>query len=364
MLFLHLGKENRKSILSEMCQLIENLITNRYGQCSVLFILENKLSEDEKNMVLDYLKPKMPIIALFPFSRIRYILEYSIERIDYFLEIKEGYFFIKMIIKSCKDSQIQDLLLKKMTCNLMEFILNPNGLLICLSFIYNIPLKRYTFIKSCSKHLINEESLEDEKKEDYDMKNCHLISFILVLIENLKLWDNFSLRKIVLCAIEVSNKSFLKVLFNKYTLIQRKLMFKDLLLLQSGQEILMEMKNSFKSKYFYLIIYECNEVIKGIKELVDNSIKKYIYDVIRIKSINTQSESKYSVNPYNNSNTYPVMYNPEIYYPNYYKLQHTPMLIPSFYQPSGSIFMNQKLIQSNYQPQKMMNINSFQNEKK
>ena len=375
MLFLYLGKDYRKVIINDICKEIKNLIINRYGQCSVLFILENKLTDNEKNLVLECLKPMMIdllnippflrvaecIISLYPFSKIKYVLEYSIENLDYFIEIKEGYFFVRMITKSCKDSQIQRLLLEKITCNLVKFVSIPNGVLICQSFIYNIPLKNFSFIKSCSKHLENEDFPGNENQEDYDMQNCNLIALIFALFENIKYWDNYNLRKVVICAINVSSKAFVKVLLRKYSLEERKKLLKCLILLENSEEILTEIEKSTKLKYLSLIIIECYDVIKRIKEYINDSTRKYINNMY--KSI----KSKDSVIP---NTTYQLKsfqqnYTPGMISPStYYQFPVASMLPQSYFQPNMyylNNLYNSQLQNNIYNPNSLQNKDNKKN---
>ena len=287
MLFLYLGEEKRKGIIMHVTKKIEILIDNKYGECSVLFIFENDLSANEQNLILDNLNQKMLnllkipsflriaecIIALYPFSSVKYILDYSIDYLHEFLKTKEGYFFIRMITKSCKDSQILDKLLNKMTSDLVNFVLPQNGLLICQSFIYNVPLSNFSFIRSCSKHIDeNRKSVENE----YDMKHPLLIKLIKILVKNIKFMDIYNVRRILFCVLENSSKAFERVLFKDNNTENRKKMLKDLLMLNKAEDILLEIEKRVKTIYYNLIIAECHDftMFKTVK--LNESIIKFI----------------------------------------------------------------------------------------
>ena len=74
------------------------------------------------------------------------------------------------------------------------------------------------------------------------MQNCNLIALIFALFENIKYWDNYNLRKVVICSINVSSKAFVKVLLRKYSLEERKKLLKCLILLENSEEILTEIE--------------------------------------------------------------------------------------------------------------------------
>lgn len=309
LLFIYFGFDNRSFILQRVCNDIEYFIDNKYGECSVLFILENDLTSKEQSYILSQLKPKMfklmlipsflriteCLIALYPFTKINYIINYALDNINDFIVSKEGYFLIRMIIKSCKDRKTQEKILKKISADLSWFLSSSNGVLICQSFIHNIPLKAFTFTKSCSKHVSEEVNIKS-KDNYYDMKNQLLLKFLILLIENIDYWDNSNFQKVIFCALEVSNEAFEDALMN-YT--EKKKVYRVFMNLTVSFDLLKEIESCFTKSSFDKLIIDLYSILTSCEMRIDKSLKKFITDKFqKIQKVDQLSnKSKYSSNP-------------------------------------------------------------------
>lgn len=142
-----------------------------------------------------------------------------------FLIFKEGYFLIRVIIKSVKCELLQKEIVSLLIDNIKNFYKCHNWSLISQCVIYNFPLKNFIYEKSCSKHVnSNEFIVEDEK--DYDYKNKCVHKFISCLFKNINYWEEKQYLPLVECAIKISKISFQKLFIKYFSQYERR----DLLL--------------------------------------------------------------------------------------------------------------------------------------
>ena len=131
-----------------------------------------------------------------------------------FLLFKEGYFLIRVIIKSAKCELLQKEIVTLLIDNIKNFHKCHNWSLISQCVIYNFPIKNFIYEKSCSKHVnSNDYIVENELDYDYNNKNVH--KFISCLFKNINYWEEKQFLPLIECAIKISKVSFQKLL-NKY----------------------------------------------------------------------------------------------------------------------------------------------------
>lgn len=218
-LFFKLTREARLEVLSEICDNIEYLYKNNNGQCSIIFIFENDLSNEEKQVVLDKLNPKMMkliwkpmfmrvlecLIVRYPLNQVRYIIEYAIDNMGEFLKLREGYFVIRIIVKSVKMIELQARIIDYIANqnNFFNLAKTSNGSLIFQCIIYNFPLDQCFFEKSCSKHISSgQKKHQSNQFAKYDKNNYQIIRFMKLIISNRSYFDHKLVRNVVECAIK------------------------------------------------------------------------------------------------------------------------------------------------------------------
>ncbi len=316
-LFLKLDTISRKEIINTICTEIDSFLINKYSECSVLFICENKLSSNEKYLILKLLKPKMfmllekptflriaeCLIATFPFEKIKYIVYYSFNNFNSLISNKEGYFLLRMIIKSRKEPDIMNMV----TTKLIEYInkfdsltsdIKSNVSLICQCFIHNIPLNKFTFVKSCSQH-VDSIKKTDISDIEYDMNNIFLLKLIKLLIYNINKWDYKEIYPVVKCAIEISYQSFEYIFMDDIKRSTDLTILINLYKLNYGYDYIKLILSIFsqdnKGKLCYLILYK--------NELHQITLDKYWIRIINDEYQYIDKKLKQKIHKFYNAET-------------------------------------------------------------
>ena len=279
-LFYYLSLETRKDILTNICQNMGNLHNNNSGQCSVIFIFENNLTKEEKKLVMQILSPDLKNLIWNPmFMRIAeclvvrfmledtiHIIEYCISNIFEFLRFREGYFLIRIIVKSAKQPYLQKKILDiiEYKSNFFKLSKTSNGSLLIQCIIYNFPLDFCYFEKSCSKHLLNEE---DEKlrnqavNNNKDNKEIKRLNDVILL--NISNWDNKLIKQVVECAIKKS-PSFENSFISKVKNDNKMIIISQILDLKYGFKFIQLMFSNFSETNNSTLM----SIIKSFKELL------------------------------------------------------------------------------------------------
>lgn len=221
-LFFLLTIDIRKEIIIDICNNIDILYKNSNGQCSIIFLLENELTCEEKLLFLNLIRPNLMkliwkpmfmriiecILIRFPSKEVNFIIDYCIENMYEFLKLREGYFVIRVIIKSAKLHYLQEKIIDYIEYKNNFYLLskNLNGSLILQCIFYNFPINNVYFIKICSKHL-NNEIIENENitnNLNSAMNNSSIKRLIIHIIKNYFYWSNKFVIQVVECAIKRS----------------------------------------------------------------------------------------------------------------------------------------------------------------
>lgn len=222
-LFFSLTLDIRKEIIIDICNNMDILYKNSNGQCSIIFLLENELTCEERLLFINLIRPNIMkliwkpmfmriiecILIRFPLKEVNFIIDYCIENMYEFLKLREGYFVIRVIIKSAKLPNLQEKILDYIEYKNNFYLISKslNGSLILQCIIYNFPINKVFFIKICSKHLNNNEIIENENitnKLNSDMNDSSIKRLILNIIKNYSYWSNKFVIQVVECAIKKS----------------------------------------------------------------------------------------------------------------------------------------------------------------
>lgn len=180
-LFFLLTIDIRKEIIIDICNNIDILYKNSNGQCSIIFLLENELTCEEKLLFLNLIRPNLMkliwkpmfmriiecILIRFPSKEVNFIIDYCIENMYEFLKLREGYFVVECAIKRSPLFEIIFMELLKSNINLLNRILQLSN---CFKIF---ELMFLNFSKNNNKYL-----LKLLKQIGYKNTNLFLINFL------------------------------------------------------------------------------------------------------------------------------------------------------------------------------------------
>ena len=219
----------RNEILKEIIENIEFLFSSN-GQCSVIFIIENITVDKEKKKIgkllqetflyyfwdINYLRILECVMCCIPLKYVKYIRDFALENFSKLIKIREGYFLLRSLIKTCKEEPIQELIISLISKDFLKFVRGSNGSLLCQCIIHNFPLNQYTHNKSCSKYVEKEEVDEKEELDKiiYDENNKSTRILIKQIFKHIDYWDEKSFKPLLECAI-INSKSIFQNRFFK-----------------------------------------------------------------------------------------------------------------------------------------------------
>ena len=330
-----------------------NLIQSENGISSIIYVCENELTYIEKVLIIEKMKVYINedpfnlklirlsecLVGCFPFHLVKFIIDFSLFNFSKYLSIREGYFLLRIIIKSIKDEDYQKQIVKIISSNFLENSKNSNGSLLFQCMIYNFPKDKFTYKRSCKGN--SKEDKEDEF--NYDQKNKAIYRLIGYLLKYIDEWTHYLIKPIIECAIKISYSSF-EAKFTK--LIQENIsVLESIISLSKGVDIIR-----------YILLNFTNEntlerIISYIRKNIDfvpkkesihfhNLFERYYnyYKADKRSKYSTEmssNENIISVMPKNKTNSNDLKYkNTSIFNPsvNYYPLQPQPLLIP-YYMP-------------------------------
>lgn len=292
-LFFLLPMDIRKNIIENMCKNVLDLCENIHGQCSVIFIFENDITDDEKKLAIDLLKDKMKdliwkpkfsrvaecIIGCFDFKLTGFLVSYCLDNFMKFVKFREGYFLLRTIVKAIKVPQVQNHIAQIVDANYERLIKYSNGSLLIQCMIHNFPVVDFVYFKSCSKHINKNLSKEDTVSNvTKNFKNKALELIIKVIISNVETWDAKYSVPLIDCLIRVGGEPFEKCFMKMYSKGQKSkdLIIDKIICLENGKEY---MERIFKN--FNLInVSKIKDQIKDRIKLFDVEIQKH-WDIVK-----------------------------------------------------------------------------------
>lgn len=219
----------RNEILKEIVENIEFLFSSN-GQCSVIFIIENITIDKEKKKIgkllretfnyyfwdINYLRILESVMCCIPLKYVKYIRDFALDNFSKLIKIREGYFLLRSIIKTCKEESIQENIINLISKDFLKFVRGANGSLLCQCIIHNFPLNQYIHNKSCSKYIEKEEIVEKEEPEKifYDENNKSTRILMKLIFKHIDYWDEKSFKPLLECAI-INSRSILQNRFFK-----------------------------------------------------------------------------------------------------------------------------------------------------
>ena len=190
-------------------------------------------------------------------AKIVFLVEYALKEFKSLINIREGYFLLRIVVKSIKCMDTQNRLIKIIGEDFLKYALNPNGSLLYQCIIYNFPLEKYEYTKSCSGVVFKEHnSSSNYMKIDY--KNTAVIKLISYLFTIINYWDHELIKPIVECSIKVG-----KIMFeNSFMLELNNYIIEEIMKLDFGFEFLKFMLANFNSNTNIL------NVVKSIRAVI------------------------------------------------------------------------------------------------
>lgn len=278
------------------------------------------------------------LVGCFPFHLVKFIIDFAIDNFSKYLLIREGYFLLRIIIKSIKDYDYQKMITKVISSDFLQNSKNSNGSLLFQCMIYNFPKEKFTYKRSCKGN--SKEDQEDDVY--YDQKNKAIYKLIGYLLKYVDEWTHYLIKPIVECAIKISYSSF-EIKFTKF--IKENINKLELIISYSkGVDIIRYILMNFTNEDTLekIISYiKKNMILVPKKESIHftNLFDRY-YNVYKI-----DKRSKYSTEMSSNDNIKSVMTknktsssdmikNTSSFIPTvqYYPIQPQPIFIP-YYVP-------------------------------
>lgn len=285
---------------------IYNLIKSSNGQCSVIFVYENIQAEEEQSLVISLLspfiydiiwKPKFMriaecVVGTFRLYLIQFLIDYTILKMDLFIKSRDGYFLLRTVIKTCKSPHIQLSIINGVESSFHEFVNNSNGALLIQCIIHNFALPKYNYIKSCSRHLYQEDEQAITVDQKRQQSNPALEKLFKIILDNFKEWDNKNLKPIIECCIKVGNKQFEK-LFVKQASNSNCI---EMLILSSyGMNYIKLLSKFFEKKSVSLIFNSINVSLRSADAQTQLRWRKIISGMDSTKNESVNSNNKASL---------------------------------------------------------------------
>lgn len=216
---------------------------------SIIYFIEYGLSEKEENFLikfiesfisnisfsssnnyqLEILKIAESVICSYNLKRIRYIRRLGLKLIKELINYKEGYFFLRGIVKISKEPEYQDEISNFVVENFNDLIISKNGSLLCQCIIFNFPLEVYIHNKSYM--ISNDNSQESNIKylkhnfkkkvkafkyfHDevyYDKSNIYANRICFNIIKSYRQWINSNVKCLIEFAIRKTRGLFEKIM--------------------------------------------------------------------------------------------------------------------------------------------------------
>lgn len=254
------------------------------------FILKISFSSS-KNYQLEILKIAESVICSYDLKRIKHIRRLGLKIINELIKYKEGYFFLRGIVKISKEPEYQDEISNFIFKNFDDLIISKNGSLLCQCIIFNFPLEVYIHNKS---YMINNDNSQDsntkylkhnfKKKVKafkyfhdevyYDKSNIYANRLCFNIIKSYKQWINSNVKSLIEFAIRKTRGLFEKIMID---------------LIKSGNHEFLTIFNNedidFKwSVYIIKVIIECFS-IKNIILLLIILNKKVLNKKCSLKNL-------------------------------------------------------------------------------
>lgn len=272
-LFFRLDVNLRKCVLRMIINSLSFLIRSSNGQCSVTFIFENLHLQKEQIFIFSMLQSSLyeiiwkskfmrvaeSLIGTFNFELVSPLVEYIIFHIKLFIRPREGYFLLRSIIKCTKILESQIFIIQSLRSNFTEILKSPNGPLLVQCIIHNFPVAHFSYTKSCTQILDQEDNdSSDSKRNEKQKFNPALQMLYQTLIQNIGDWDKKCLKPIIECCIRIGGTQF-EMLF--------------LIEMQNSSYLNTFLTSSFGTRYFNLIINRFkHKSIRLIYSLIRSSL--------------------------------------------------------------------------------------------
>lgn len=146
------------------------------------------------------------IIGNFNHSDIRFMIVDILKRFRTLINLREGYFLLRVLVKSAKSRPTQMMIIEAIRDNYNEASNSKNGSLLLQNLIYSFLCTQFSYTKSCSDHVYNEEESKLLLKDD--QSNPALQLLFMILIDNINGWGTKHIKPVVNCAIKEGGKLF------------------------------------------------------------------------------------------------------------------------------------------------------------
>lgn len=329
-LFFILPSSLRLSIISTIFtnKNYEELSKNNLGQSSIIYILENNLSLQEKNLVVSLIKDNLnAFICLDSLIRITECIVGSFENdivfdlikliafnLDKLSKTQEGYFLLRVTMKAVKNTTLQNIIIEELEKNFINYVKVFNGSLIVQCIIHNFNNYNFKYNKSCTKQheSINNHDIssskefcnnKEENKKNKDNLNNHKIiknnalnNLMKLIVINSKLWFENHFKPILDCAIKSSTILFENCLYEflLYNKGKAKKLFGNIVKMDISENFFKLLINNLKTKTNYLILNIVKDSLNDYKEnnVCENydKIIKFIENHINNKNVFTTNK--------------------------------------------------------------------------
>lgn len=228
-LFFFLEIPERINLIKNLVPRILDLVKGSKGRCSVIFILENMQTEEEKQLVIKLLEPQLfsnyiwdpkfmrigeSLIGTYPRASIQPIIDFIVNNLAAFLKIREGYYLLRTVVKHLKSLHEQLNLISIIEQNFLEVAKSFNGSLLLQCIIHNFPISTYNYTKSSISCVNNNGASKINNEKMKKVNNKALEALYNILIQHSNEWDNNKVKAIVECAIKFGTNEFGSIYLN------------------------------------------------------------------------------------------------------------------------------------------------------
>lgn len=227
-LFFFLEMPERIKLIKDLIPKILELVKGSKGKCSIIFILENLQTEQEKQLVIKLLDPVIftyiwepkfmrigeSLIGTYKRASIQFLLDFIISNLTDFVKVREGYYLLRTVVKHLKTPEEQMKIITVINENFLEIAKNFNGSLLLQCIIHNFPIPTYNYTKSSISCVNNNGLAPKVNKEGMNDNNKALEILYSTFIQHSDEWDNNKLKAVVECAIKFGSNQFGKLYLN------------------------------------------------------------------------------------------------------------------------------------------------------
>lgn len=252
-LFLNLSKPIRLSILESLLSNLFKFMNSNEGIYSLIFILENGISLEEQEAVVNSLISKMYLY--FCYQKFYRILECVVSCFDHeicsnliraivdntlnIITTKEGFFLFKALVCSVKSASLQLEIVEKFKLIFPMLVDSYHGSLVLKHLVESFSKSKFVYVKYFSKFLNAYSKRKAQYKivKEYDnryLSTKALEAFHLKVFEYVSSWD----RKNLIIIVDFSLKNcqvFQTLLLSQ---IQKRDVFSQLMRLEIADKIL------------------------------------------------------------------------------------------------------------------------------